>query len=62
MPFYSCCADKKLVYVAIAAPSSRQLSSYAKCTKLNMRSFCDVRLVSNAKYTRPITLNSLYIP
>ena len=36
MPSYSRCAEKKLVYIAIAAPSGRQPSSYTKCIKLNM--------------------------
>jgi len=62
MPSYSCCADKKLVYIIIAAPSGYQLSSYTKCTKLNMRSSYNIRLVSNTKYTHSITLNSLLVP
>jgi len=62
MPSYSYCVDKKLVYIAITAPSGRQPSSYAKYTKSNIRSSCDVRSVSNAKYTRFITLNSLLVP
>jgi len=36
MPSYSRCADKKLVCVIIAAPSSCQLSSCAEYTKLNV--------------------------
>ena len=47
---YSRCADKKLVYIAIAAPFSRQPSFYFKCTSINMRSSYNIRLVSNAKY------------
>ena len=50
MPTYSCCALKGLVYIIIIAPLSRQPSSYTKCTKLNMRSFYNIRSVSNTKY------------
>ena len=48
---YSHCMLKELVYIIIIAPLGRQPSSYIKCTKLNMRSSCDVKLVFNAKYT-----------
>ena len=58
-PLYSRYAKEGLVYIAIAAPLGRQPSSYSKCIKLNIRSSCDIRVISNAKYTRPITLNSL---
>ena len=37
MPSCSYCAEKKLVYIIIAALFSRQPSFYIKCTKLNMR-------------------------
>ena len=50
IPTYSYCVLKGLVYIAIMAPLSCQLSFYAKYTKLNMRLFCDIRLVFNAKY------------
>ena len=50
MPFYSCYKEKKLVYVVIAALTSYQPSSYIKCTKLNMRLSCNIKLVSKAKY------------
>jgi len=46
-----CCAKKGLVYIIIAALSSRQPFSCFKCTSTNMRLSCDVCLVSNAKYT-----------
>jgi hypothetical protein len=36
IPSYSRYAEKKLVYVAIAAPSGRQPSSYTKYTQVNM--------------------------
>ena len=47
---YSCCILKRLVYIAIITPLGRQPSFYAKCTKLNMRLSCNVKLVFNAKY------------
>ena len=50
MPTYSCYVLKGLVCIAIIAPLSRQLFSYIKYTKLNIRSSYDIRLVSNAKY------------
>ena len=53
---YSRYTEKKLVYIAIASPSSRQPSSYAKYTKANIRSSCNVRSVSNTKYTRLLRL------
>ena len=56
MPTYSRCAEKKLVYIAIASPSSRQPSSYAKYTKANIRSSYNIRSVSNTKYTRYLRL------
>ena len=50
MPTYSYYMEKGLVYITIIAPLGRQPSFYTKYTKLNMRSSCDVRLVSNTKY------------
>ena len=50
MPTYSYCVLKGLVYIAIIAPLGRQPSSYAKCTKLNICSSCNIKSVSNAKY------------
>ena len=50
IPTYSCYIEKGLVYIAIIALSSRQPSFYIECTKLNMRSSCDIRLVSIVKY------------
>ena len=50
MPTYSCYVLKGLVYIIIIAPLGRQPSSYTKCTKLNMRLSCNIKLVSNAKY------------
>ena len=49
IPTYSYCVLKGLVYITIIAPLGCQLSSYTKCTKLNMRLSYDIRLVSNAK-------------
>ena len=50
MPMCSRCAEKKLVYIAIMAPSGCQPSSYFKCTKLNMYLSCNVRSVLNTEY------------
>ena len=49
MPSCSCCEEKKLVYIIIAAPFSRQPFFYIKCTKLNMHLSYNIKLVSNAK-------------
>ena len=49
IPTYSYYIEKGLVYIAIIAPLGHQPSFYTKCTKLNIRSSCDIRLVSNAK-------------
>ena len=50
IPTYLRYTEKGLVYIIIIAPFSRQPFSYTKYTKLNMRSFCDIKLVSNTKY------------
>ena len=50
MPTYSCCVSKGLVYIAIIVPLGRQHSFCIKYTKLNIRLFCDIRLVFNTKY------------
>ena len=50
MPIYSCCAEKKLVYIIIITPFSHQPSSCVKCVKLNMYLSYNVRLVSNTEY------------
>ena len=49
MSTYSCCAEKGLMYIIIIALLGCQPSSYTEYTKLNMRSFCNVRSVSNIK-------------
>ena len=49
MPTYSCYTEKGLIYIIIIAPLGRQPSSYTKCTKLNICSTYNIRLVSNAK-------------
>ena len=49
MPSCFYCVEKRLSYITISAPSSRQPSFYIKCTKSNIRSSCDVKLVSNTK-------------
>ena len=55
-------AKEGLVYITLASPLSRQPSFYLKCTKANIYSSYDVRSISNAKYTRSITLNSRQVP
>ena len=62
IPSYSCCKEKKLVYITIIASSSRQPSFYIKCIKLNIHLSCNIRSVSNAKclyLIRPYSLQSL---
>ena len=49
MPSYSRCEEKKLVYIAIIALSGLQPSSCVKYTKLNIRSSCNIRSVSDAE-------------
>jgi len=62
LSLYSYCAKEGLVYVALASTLSRQPSSYLECTKANIRLSYNVRSIFNAKYARPITLNSLLVP
>ena len=50
MPTYSYYIEKELVYIIIIAPLNHQSSFYTKYIKLNIRSSCNIRLVSNAKY------------
>ena len=50
MPTYSRYTEKGLVYITIIAPLGCQPSFYTKCTKLNIRSFYNIRLISNTKY------------
>ena len=50
MPSYFCYKEKKLVYIVIIAPFSRQPSFYIKCIKLNIYLSYNVKLVFNAKY------------
>ena len=49
MPSCSYCKEKKLVYIIIIAPFSRQPSFYVKCTKLNIYLSCNIKSVSDAK-------------
>ena len=51
MPSYSCYIEKKLIYIAITAPSGYQPFLYTKCTQVNIKSSYNVRSVSNTKYT-----------
>jgi len=55
-------AKEGLVYIILASPLSRQPSSYLECTKVNIYLSYNIRSISNAKYTYPITLNSLQVP
>jgi len=52
-------AKEGLVYVALASPLSWQPFSCLECTKANICLSYNVRSSINAKYTRPMTLNSL---
>ena len=56
IPTYSYCEEKKLVYIAISAPSGCQPSSYTKYTRVNIQLFCNVWSVSNAQYIYLISL------
>jgi hypothetical protein len=49
MPFYSCCAEKGLIYITIMALSSWQPSSCSECTKLNIYLSCNVYFIFNTK-------------
>ena len=65
MPSCSRYIERKLLYIIIIAPFSRQPSSCTKCTWANMRSFYDVRLIFNTKCTFPTryySLQSLRLP
>ena len=55
-----CCLKVGLVYVVIIV--SRQLSACFKCIKVNMRSSCNICLVSNTKYKHLITYFNYYVP
>ena len=47
---YFYCMEKRLSYIIILAPFSREPFFYTKCIKLNIRSSCNIRLVSKTKY------------
>ena len=47
----SCCEEKKLVYIIIIALFSCQPFSYIKYTKLNIYLSCNIKLISDIKYT-----------
>ena len=49
IPSCSYCDEKKLVYITIAAPFSRQPSFCVKYTKSNMCLSCNIKSVSNTK-------------
>jgi len=59
LSLYSCYIKEGLIYIALVSPLSQQPSSYLECTKVNVRLSYNIRSISNAKYTRSITLNSL---
>ena len=50
IPIYSRYAKKKLIYIIIITPFSRQPSSYLKYIKLNIRSSCNIKLILDAEY------------
>ena len=50
MPSCSHYKEKKLVYIIIIALFNHQPSSYIKCTKLNICSSYNIKLVSDAEY------------
>jgi len=52
----SYCSEKGLVYIAITAPFSRQLSSCSKCTSANIYSSYNIHLVSDVKCKSRILL------
>jgi len=56
---YSYYIKEGLVYIALASPLSRQLSSYLECIKVNIYLSYNVCSTSNAKYIFSITLSSL---
>ena len=49
IPTYSCYTEKGLVYITIIALLGRQPSFYTKCTKSNIYSSCNIKLVFNTK-------------
>ena len=61
MPMCSHYAEKKLVYIIITAPSSRQPSFCFKYTKSNIRSSCDIKSVFNTEciFRFPYNIHSL---
>ena len=50
MPSCSHYKEKKLVYIIIMAPFSRQPFFYIKYTKLNIHLSYNIKLISNTKY------------
>ena len=59
IPSYSRYKEKKLVYIIIAAPFSRQPFLYIECIKLNMRLSYNIKSVSDAEYLYLMRLYSL---
>ena len=62
MPSYSYYIKKGLLYIMIASSSSRQPSSYTKCTTINIHLSYNIRSVFNTKYKRLITYLNCCIP
>ncbi len=56
------CAEKGLIYIIIASPTSRQLLSCAKCIKVNIYSSCNIHSTFNIKYTLLISLYNFLVP
>ena len=50
MSTYFYCILKGLICIIIIAFLNRQPSSYTECTKLNMRLFCNIKLIFNMEY------------
>ena len=62
MPSYSYYIKKGLVYIIIIAPSGRQPSSCAECTKVNICSSCNIYSISNVKCIYLLTLYNCLVP
>ena len=60
MPTYSCCAEKKLVYIIIITPFSCQPSSYSKYIKLNIYLSYNIQSVLDIKYAFLFILSLSY--
>ena len=61
MPLCSHYMEKRLSYIAISAPFSRQPFSCTKCTRVNMQLSYNIYLVSAAKYIYLYTRYNLLV-